>query len=74
MDCLDLVIGTARGCYSRIADYYIRDRSTPRFDSFYGGQDSLTAAVGEEVDGYTRILFRRKLTGKITGNGLSLLR
>ncbi|XP_060570067.1 uncharacterized protein LOC132728442 [Ruditapes philippinarum] len=61
MDCMDLVVGTARGSYSRIADYYTRDRSAPRFDSFYGGEDSLTAAIGDEVDGYTRILFRRKL-------------
>jgi hypothetical protein len=65
MDCMDLVVGTARGSYSRIADYYTRDRSAPRFDSFYGGEDSLTAAIGDEVDGYTRILFRRKLQGTV---------
>lgn len=64
MDCTDIVIGTARGGFSRIGDYYTRDRSTPRFDSFYGGQDSLTAAVGEERDGMTTILFRRKLKSK----------
>ena len=36
MDCTDIVIGTAKGEYSRIADYYTRDRSTPRLDSFFG--------------------------------------
>ena len=26
MDCTDIVIGTARGEYSRVRDYYSRDR------------------------------------------------
>ena len=30
MDCIDMVIGTARGSRSRVFDYYTRDRSTPR--------------------------------------------
>ena len=63
MDCVDVIIGTAKGTYSRIGDYYTRDRSTPLFDSYYGGTDGLTAAVGEEDGNYTRILFRRRLDG-----------
>ena len=66
MDCVDIVIGAARGSQSRILDYYTRDRSTPRTDDFYGGEDSLTAAVGMERDGMTYIKFRRQLNpGKI---------
>ena len=61
MDCVDIVIGAARGSQSRILDYYTRDRSTPRTDDFYGGEDSLTAAVGMERDGMTYIKFRRLL-------------
>lgn len=61
MDCTDIVIGSARGMKHRIGDYYTRDRSTPRPDSFWGGKDSLTAAMGFERDGVTTILFRRKL-------------
>lgn len=64
MDCTDLVIGSAKGMYSRIGDYYTRDRSTPMFDPSYGGEDSLTAAIGEENGGFTNILFRRKLSSK----------
>ena len=62
MDCTDIVIGMARGMRHRIGDYYTRDRSTPRLDTFWGGQDSLTAAMGFERDGVTTILFRKKLT------------
>lgn len=36
-------------------------RSTPQLDSFYGGRQDLTAALGFERDGQTIILFRRKL-------------
>ncbi|CAM1310234.1 nahoda (predicted), partial [Pycnogonum litorale] len=61
MDCTDIVIGMARGSLSRIYDYYTRDRSTPAVDSFYGGNDDLTAAFGTEVDGETTIFFRKKL-------------
>ena len=61
MDCTDVVIGAARGGRSRILDYYTRDRSTPRLDEFYGGRQSLTGAVGMEVDGTTIIKFRRRL-------------
>ena len=69
MDCVDVVIGAARGSQSRILDYYTRDRSTPRTDDFYGGVDSLTAAVGMERDGMTYIKFRKQLsTGEIEIN------
>ncbi|KAK3762553.1 hypothetical protein RRG08_032084 [Elysia crispata] len=61
MDCIDIVIGTAKGQLSRIGDYYTRDRSTPLFDEEYGGKDDLTAAFGFEENGETTILFRRKL-------------
>jgi len=61
MDCVDIVVGAAREKQSRILDYYTRDRSTPRTDDFYGGRDSLTAAVGMERDGMTYIKFRRRL-------------
>jgi hypothetical protein len=64
MDCTDMVIGTARGHLSRIGDYYTRGRSTPQYDSFYGGSESLTAAFGYEEYGFTTIIFRKKLTGK----------
>lgn len=61
MDCTDIVIGTARGETHRIWDYYTRDRSTPRLDTFWGGKSDLTATGGFEVDGVTTIVFRRKL-------------
>lgn len=61
MDCTDIIIGSAREMRHRIGDYYTRDRSTPRLDSFWGGKESLTAAMGFEKDGVTTILFRRKL-------------
>lgn len=62
MDCTDIVIGTARQNQFRIFDYYTRDRSTPRMDEFYGGTQSLTAAVGKEEGGVTTIIFRKSLT------------
>ena len=61
MDCTDVVIGVARGQQFRVFDYYTRDRSTPRRDSFYGGIDSITAAVGAEIDGFTTIKWRKRL-------------
>ena len=64
MDCTDIVIGAAQGVRSRVLDYYTPDRSTPRRDHVYGGTDTLTGAIGEERDGTTTIVFRRKLRGK----------
>lgn len=61
MDCTDIVIGTARGELSRIWDYYTRDRSTPRMDTFWGGKAELQATGGFEKDGVTTIVFRKKL-------------
>jgi hypothetical protein len=41
--------------------FNIRDRSTPRRDTFWGGENDLTAALAWEEDGMTTILFRKKL-------------
>lgn len=38
-------------------------RSTPRLDTFWGGKNDLTAAMGFEKDGVTTIVFRKKLKG-----------
>ena len=65
MDCIDLVIGSAKGNFSRVGDYYTRDRSTPLFDSSYGGEDSLTGAIAMEHGEYTKLVFRRKLVGRL---------
>jgi len=62
MDCTDMVVGMARGKASRVGDYYTRDRSTPQPDSFWDGEDDLSAAVGWEEDGVTTIIFRKKLS------------
>ncbi|XP_052758025.1 uncharacterized protein LOC113522394 isoform X2 [Galleria mellonella] len=64
MDCTDIVIGTARGNYHRVLDYYTRDRSTPRVDTFWGGHDDITAASGFEENGVTTIMFRKKIKAK----------
>lgn len=72
MDCSDIVIGTAKGMHSRIRDYYTRDRSTPRLDTFYGGTEDIVSAAGWEVDGVTTIIFRRKIkTADPTDHDLS---
>ena len=63
MDCTDIVIAMARGGQNRIYDYYTRDRATPQMDSFYGGQDSLTAAVAKEENGITTIRWRKPIVG-----------
>lgn len=63
MNCIDIVIGAAVGELSRVGDYYTADRSTPRRDEFYGGAQSLTAAVASESsDGTTTVIFRRPIT------------
>jgi len=65
MDCADIVIGAAIGRLSRVKDYYTPDRSTPRQDQFYGGTDSLTAAIAGQSDtGITTVIFRRPLIGE----------
>jgi hypothetical protein len=35
-------------------------------DSFYGGKEDLTSALGYEEDGVTTIIFRKKLEGRAT--------
>lgn len=60
----DIIIGTAQNQSSRVLDYYTRDRSTPRQDSFWGGTNDLTATGGFEENGVTTIIFRRKLESK----------
>jgi len=66
MDCADIVIGAAIGRLSRVKDYYTPDRSTPRQDQFYGGTQSLTAAIASQSDtGVTTVIFRRPLIGRL---------
>lgn len=66
MDCTDIVIGVARGNQYRVFDYYTRDRATPRMDSFYGGEDSLTGAIAKEMDGMTIVKWRKTLESSKT--------
>jgi len=71
MDCADMVIGAAVGRLSRVKDYYTADRSTPRPDQFYGGTQSLTAAIASQSDtGITTVIFRRPLVGKCYSSSL----
>uniref|UniRef100_A0A1I7YK48 EGF-like domain-containing protein n=1 Tax=Steinernema glaseri TaxID=37863 RepID=A0A1I7YK48_9BILA len=61
MDCTDIIVGSVRDGRSRINDMYTRDRSTPLIDSWFDGEDSLSAAYGIEQDGRTVVMFRRKI-------------
>lgn len=61
MDCTDIIIGQVRGTHSRIRDYYTRDRSTPRSDTFWGGTEDISSATGWEENGITTLIFRRKI-------------
>ena len=45
MDCMDMVIGVARGNLGRVGDFYTRDRSTPREDSFWVKQNFYTKTI-----------------------------
>jgi len=69
MDCSDIILGSARGPYSRIRDSYSRGRHTPLPDSLWGGRDDLTAAMGWEdsSSGVTTLVFRRRIDR--TGDG-----
>ena len=58
-----MVLASARDTYSRVHDSFSRDRSTPKHDTYFGSQNSLTAAIAEEKNGETTVLFRRKLAG-----------
>ena len=69
MDCSDIVIGAAVGEWSRVGDYYTSDRSTPRHDEFYGGTQSLTAAIASQSDdGFTTVIFRRPVKGLLAND------
>ena len=70
MDCTDMVVGMARGEMGRLGDYYTRDRSTPRVDSFWGGVDDLDSGVVWEEDGRTVMIFRRKVGGGVADHPL----
>src|SRR5271165_3595291 len=62
MNCMDVVMGMARGDFGRVFDAYTRDRSTPMEDKIFDGIDSLTGALAkEEKNGFTLIFFRRKI-------------
>ena len=61
MDCTDIVIAVARGNQYRVIDFYTRDRSTPREDSFYGGEESITGAIAKEEGGMTYVIWRKPL-------------
>jgi len=63
MDCQDIIVAKVDGDSSNVGDYYTRDRSTPRRDEVYGGQDDLTAAIGWESDGVTTVMFRKPASG-----------
>jgi len=63
MDCQDIIVAKVNGDSSNVGDYYTRDRSTPRRDAVYGGQDDLTAAIGWEEDGVTTVIFRKPASG-----------
>jgi len=63
MDCMDIVVGTARGNLGRVADYYTRDRSTPRLDEVWGGEDDLVSWGAWEEEGQTVMRFVRRMTG-----------
>ncbi|TMS34614.1 hypothetical protein L596_002167 [Steinernema carpocapsae] len=61
MDCTDIIVGAVRDGRSRINDMYTRDRSTPLIDTWFDGEESLSAAYGIEQDGRTIVSFRRKI-------------
>ena len=63
MDCMDIVLGAARGGLGRVADYYTRDRSTPRLDSVWGGEDDILSSSAWEEDGKTVMRFVRAMAG-----------
>jgi len=63
MDCTDVVVGLARGAKGAVADYYTRDRSTPRRDSLWGGEDDLVSGSVWEENGKTFMRFKKKVDG-----------
>ncbi len=63
MDCMDMVIGRAKGGVGRVEDFYTPSRATPLTDVYFGGSSDLTAASAFERDGVTTVMFRKKLRG-----------
>lgn len=61
MDCTDMIVASVIDGRSRIQDMYTRDRSTPLPDTFFEGENSLTAGFGIERDGRTVVMFRRNV-------------
>ncbi len=69
MSCADVVIGAARGKFSRVLDHWSGDISTPREDGLYGGTDDLEAGAGwENQYGVTTIVFRKKVLTSQVGD------
>ncbi len=61
MDCTDMVIGMARDGRGFVADYYTRDRSTPRRDAFWvrgiSSPIALVTVKGRESEGIPHTFF-----------------
>lgn len=70
MDCTDMVIGAARDGMGRVGDYYTRDRSTPRVDKDYGGEEDLVGAHAWEEDGVTTLRMVRSTEGGVADHPL----
>lgn len=70
MDCTDMVIGLARGDMGRVGDFYSRDRSTPREDTFWGGEDDLVSGHAWDKNGMTIVRFIRSLDGGVADHPL----
>ncbi|XP_064625321.1 uncharacterized protein LOC135486457 isoform X2 [Lineus longissimus] len=61
MSCNDIVMGYVQGNLSYIHDYFTREQHTPQLDTFFGGKEDLTGAVGHERSEHTFMGFRKKL-------------
>jgi len=70
MDCTDMVIGKARGALGRVADYYTRDRSTPRQDEDFGGESDLLKSHAWESEGKTNMRILRRAVGGVADHPL----
>lgn len=67
MDCVDVVMASVIDTnFLHISDMYTRDRSTPLDDNYFDGEQSLTAAYGQQTqNGRSIVMFRRNIRGKI---------
>jgi hypothetical protein len=70
MDCTDMVVGAAREGFGWAGDYYTRDRSTPRADRDYGGEDDITSSHVWEDNGKTTLRIIRKTEGGMADHPL----